>query len=185
MTEKQIYKNGTILRKISPSFLWVKRISYFLLAVLSLVSISCERKNLPDAQPFDDHLSKFEANGAQILSMLERCTANLPSEEGQLPQVSGLRYTVHLRSDTVSDVVVLEEASGEWVPLDPAGYYTIASSDYYARGGFYETLKDCKQLIYSTGLVRDALSDYMETNLGGVISGNYARPQGRITIVDD
>ena len=85
----------------------------------------------------------------------------------------------------MSDVVVLEEASGEWVPLDPAGYYTIASSDYYARGGFYETLKDCKQLIYSTGLVRDALSDYMETNLGGVISGNYARPQGRITIVDD
>ncbi len=141
--------------------------------------------DVANAQPFDDHLSKFEANGAQILSMLERCTANLPSEEGQLPQVSGLRYTVHLRSDTVSDVVVLEEASGEWVPLDPDGYYTIASSDYYARGGFYETLKDCKQLIYSTGLVRDALSDYMETNLGGIISGNYARPQGRITIVDD
>ncbi|MBO7510706.1 MAG: hypothetical protein J6T35_05925 [Bacteroidales bacterium] len=29
----------------------MKRISYFLLAVLSLVSISCERKNLPDARP--------------------------------------------------------------------------------------------------------------------------------------
>lgn len=31
--------------------MWVKRISYFLFAVLSLVSISCERKNLPDARP--------------------------------------------------------------------------------------------------------------------------------------
>ncbi len=141
--------------------------------------------DIVNAQPFDDHLSKFEATGAQILSMLERCTSNLPSEEGQFPQVSGLRYTVHQRSDTVSDVAVLEESSGKWIPLDPTRYYTIASSDYYARGGFYDTLKDCKQLIYSTGLVRDALSDFMETNLGGVIPAIYAQPQGRITVVDD
>ena len=141
--------------------------------------------DIVNAQPFDDHLSKFEATGAQILSMLERCTAKLPSEEGQFPQVSGLRYTVHQQSDTVSDVAVLDDASGNWIPLDPAGRYTIASSDYYARGGFYDTLKDCKQLFYSTGLVRDALSDFMEITLGGVIPDIYAGPQGRITVVDD
>ena len=141
--------------------------------------------DIVNAQPFDDHLSKFEATGAQILSMLERCTAKLPSEEGQFPQVSGLRYTVHQQSDTVSDVAVLDDASGNWIPLDPAGRYTIASSDYYARGGFYDTLKDCKQLFYSTGLVRDALSDFMEKTLGGVIPAIYAEPQGRITVVDD
>ena len=141
--------------------------------------------DITNAQPFDDHLSKFEVTGAQILSMLERCTSNLPAEEGQFPQVSGLRYTIHQQSDTVSDVAVFEEASGNWIPLDPASYYTIASSDYYARGGFYETLKDGKQLIYSTGLVRDALSDYMEKNLGGVIPAIYAQPQGRITVLDD
>ena len=141
--------------------------------------------DVANAQPFDDHLSKFEATGAQILAMLERCTSNLPSEEGQFPQVSGLRYTVHQKSDTVSDVAVLDEASGNWIPLDLAGRYTIASSDYYARGGFYDTLKDCKQLFYSTGLVRDALADYMETTLGGNIPDYYAQPQGRITIIDD
>ena len=141
--------------------------------------------DITNAQPFDDHLSKFEVTGAQILSMLERCTSNLPAEEGQFPQVSGLRYTIHQQSDTVSDVAVFEEASGNWIPLDPASYYTIASSDYYARGGFYETLKDGKQLIYSTGLVRDALSDYMEKTLGGVIPAIYAQPQGRITVLDD
>lgn len=141
--------------------------------------------DIANAQPFDDHLSKFEATGAQILSMLERCTSNLPSEEGQFPQVSGLRYTIHQQSDTVTDVAVLDEASGNWIPLDPAGYYTIASSDYYARGGFYDTLKDAKQLIYSTGLVRDALADYMEKTLGGVIPAIYAQPQGRIIVLDD
>ncbi len=141
--------------------------------------------DIVNAQPFDDHLSKFESTGAQILSMLERCTANLPSEEGHFPQVSGLRYTVHQQSDTVSDVAVLDDASGNWIPLDPAGRYTIASSDYYARGGFYDTLKDCKQLFYSTNLVRDALSDYMETVLGGTVPAIYAQPQGRITIIDD
>ena len=141
--------------------------------------------DVANAQPFDDHLSKFEATGAQILSMLERCTSNLPSEEGQFPQVSGLRYTVHQVSDTVSDVAVLDEGSGNWIPLDPDGHYTIASSDYYARGGFYDTLKDCKQLFYSTGLVRDALANYLETTLGGVIPDIYAQPQGRITIIND
>ena len=141
--------------------------------------------DVANAQPFDDHLSKFEATGAQILAMLERCTSNLPAEEGQFPQVSGLRYTIHQQSDTVSDVAVLEEASGNWIPLDPAGRYTIASSDYYARGGFYDTLKDTKQLFYSTGLVRDALAYYLETTLGGVVPAIYAQPQGRITVLDD
>ena len=141
--------------------------------------------DVANAQPFDDHLSKFEATGAQILSMLERCTSSLPSEEGQFPQVSGLRYTIHQQSDTVSDVAVLDEDSGNWIPLDPDGRYTIASSDYYARGGFYDTLKDCKQLFYSTGLVRDALADYLEKTLGGTVPAIYAEPQGRITIIDD
>ena len=141
--------------------------------------------DVANAQPFDDHLSKFEATGAQIQAMLERCTSNLPSEEGQFPQVSGLRYTVHQQSDTVTDVAVLDEASGNWIPLDPASRYTIASSDYYARGGFYDTLKDCKQLFYSTNLVRDALADYLETVLGGTVPAIYAEPQGRITVIDD
>ena len=141
--------------------------------------------DVANAQPFDDHLSLFEATGAQILSMLVRCTSKLPEEEGQFPQVSGLRYTIHQQNDTVSDVAVLDEASGNWIPLDPAAHYTIASSDYYARGGFYDTLKDCKQLFYSTGLVRDALADYLEKTLGGTVPIRYAQPQGRITIVND
>jgi len=146
--------------------------------------------DIVNAQPFDDHLSKFEATGAQILSMLEQCT-NIKDKDGndaydgQFPQVSGLRYTIHQRSHTVSDVAVLDDASGNWISIDPAGRYTIASSDYYARGGFYDTLKDCKQLFYSTGLVRDALSDFMEKTLGGVVPAIYAGPQERITVVDD
>ena len=141
--------------------------------------------DVANAQPFDDHLSKFEATGADILSMLVRCTSALPSEEGQFPQVSGLRYTIHQQSDTVSDVAVLDEDSGNWIPLDPDGRYTIASSDYYARGGFYDTLKDSKELFYSTGLVRDALADYLEKNLSGKVPTIYAQPQGRITVVND
>lgn len=138
-----------------------------------------------NAQPFDDHLAVFEASGADIFSMLARCTSALPAEEGQFPQVSGLKYTIHQQSDTVSDVAVLDEDSGNWIPLDPAGRYTIASSDYYARGGFYDTLKDSKQLVYSAELVRDALADYLETNLSGTVPSIYAQPQGRITVVDD
>ena len=141
--------------------------------------------DVTNAQPYDDHLAKFEASGADILSMLKLCTAALPAEDGQFPQVSGLRFTIHQQSDTVSDVAVFDEGSGNWIPIDPAGRYTIASSDYYARGGFYDTLKDSKQLAYSTGLVRDALADFLEITLGGTVPAIYAEPQGRITIVND
>ena len=97
----------------------------------------------------------------------------------------GFRNGISAGTITYGDVAVLDEDSGKWIPLDPDGRYTIASSDYYARGGFYDTLKDCKQLFYSTGLVRDALADYLETTLGGTVPAIYAEPQGRITIIDD
>jgi 2',3'-cyclic-nucleotide 2'-phosphodiesterase (5'-nucleotidase family) len=139
--------------------------------------------DLINVMPFDNHMAKIAATGAQIVAMLERCTAALPEEDGQFPQVSGLRYTVHQKSHTVSDVQVL--AGDTWQPLDPGRTYTIATTDYYRGGGFYDTLKDCTLVSLDTLLYRDAMADYLQTTLGGTVPAAYATSQGRITVVDD
>lgn len=138
-----------------------------------------------NALPFDNHMAKIEATGADILAMLKRCTANLPETDGQFPQVSGLRYTIHQKSHTISDVSFFDSATSAWQPLDLQRRYTVAFSDYYLGGGFYGTLKGCRQITLTTMFTRDALADYLANALGGSIPARYAHPQGRITIIDD
>ncbi len=135
--------------------------------------------------PFDNHMCKIEATGSEIVAMLEKCIAALPEEDGSFPQVSGLRFTVHSVSHTVSDVLVLDAATGNYLPIDLARKYTICTTDYYNSSGFYGMLKECKLLKATTVLCRDALSDYIEKTLGGTLGSAYTSPQGRITMVND
>ncbi len=135
--------------------------------------------------PFDNYMMMIEATGAEILTVLERCTAALPAEEGQFPQVSGLRYTIHQQSHTVSDVSVLDKETSTWLPIDTKRLYTIAVPDYYKGGAFFDLLKDCRLLSFLPTLTRDILAIFMEGSLGGIIPDIYAQPQGRIIIEDN
>lgn len=135
--------------------------------------------------PFDNHMCKIEATGRDIVKMLEKCTATVPEEDGSFPQVSGLRFTLHSISHQVSDVMVLDAATGEYQPIDLERKYTISTTDYYNTSGFYGVLKDCKLLKATTVLSRDALSDYIENVLKGAPGNTYFQPQGRIKIVND
>lgn len=60
--------------------------------------------------PFDNYILQIEATGAQILEVLRLCTASLPGEDGDFPQVSGLRYTVNVSDHSVTNVEVPETA---------------------------------------------------------------------------
>ena len=135
--------------------------------------------------PFDNHMSKIEATGSEIVTMLDKCIALVPEEDGSFPQVSGMRFTIHSASHTVSDVMVQDAATGEYIPIDLNQKYTISTTDYYKSGGFYGILKDCTVLKATTLLARDAFSDYLEKNLSGKTGTTYTQPQGRITIVTD
>lgn len=61
----------------------------------------------------------------------------------------------------------------------------VATTDYYSGGGFYDKLKNCRLVTNATFVDRDALADYLEKTLSGIVPAEYAAPQGRITIVDD
>ena len=133
--------------------------------------------------PYDQQVNLIEATGAQILQALRLSTALTPLPDGNFPQCSGLKYTIHTASHRISDVLV--EQAGGYVPIDTAKTYTVALTSYYRGGGFGNALKLCRVRKASSALSRDVITQYLEDNLGGRIPPVYARPQGRITIVDD
>lgn len=138
-----------------------------------------------DMIPFDNHVVKIEATGAQIMNMLQQCTANLPNEDGEFPQVSGMRFTVRVSDHSITNAEVLQ-ANGSYAPLDPAAIYTIGTADYCAyNGGLHGTLADCNVLEVYPIICYESLVTYINEVYGGIVPAQYAASQGRITVDND
>jgi len=135
-------------------------------------------------QPNDNNVNLIEITGAEILAMLTKCTAKCPQLDGSFPQVSGMKFTIHTASHTVSDVVVLNSQTNSYDPIVSDKKYTIAVTDYHKTGGFYRTMENCLILTTSTVLSRDIVADYLTNTLGGKVSDTY-RTLDRITIIND
>lgn len=132
--------------------------------------------------PYENSMSVISVTGQQLLDLLTKCTQNTPKNDEQFPQVSGLRFTVHTATHTVTDVEVYDKASDGFIPINLQRTYTVAISSYYKGGGFYNLLKDCPVVRTTTLMVRDVVINYMSHTLGGSLGETYRRPQGRITI---
>lgn len=140
--------------------------------------------HIVSVQPFDNHMCLIQATGEQIIGMLRKCTEKCPKADGSFPHVSGMRYTIHTATHEVTDVMVLDKAKGDYLPLQMDKTYTLGVNDYYSTGGFYSTLKNCTLLKSSTLLSRDIVADYMEKTLNGEVGEKYRNEEGRITIVE-
>ena len=135
--------------------------------------------------PYDNTLRRISVTATQLKEMLTRCTALVPVLDGNFPQCSGLRFTVHAKSHTVSDIEILND-DGSYQPIDMQRTYSVALTDYnHEGGGFFECFKKCPVLQESTLRYYEALSDYLRKVLGGNTGTAYAQPQGRIKIVMD
>lgn len=140
--------------------------------------------DITDMLPYDNHLWVVEASGATITELLRLNSSFIPVEDGSFPQVSGIRFTIHVADKTVSDVEVLNKANGQYEPIDPDKLYTVATIDYCVTGGgFRDILKPCRVIERGDVLYRDIFVQFLENNLGGRISNDYAEPQGRIKII--
>ena len=135
--------------------------------------------------PYDNTLRRIMVTAEQLKTMLTRCTALVPVLDGNFPQCSGLRFTIHSKSHTVSDIEILQE-DGSYAPIDMQRSYSVALTSYnHDAGGFFDCFKTCVVLQESTLRYYEALSDYLRNVLGGSTSEAYAQPQGRIKIVED
>lgn len=160
---------------------------------IALVNGGCVRKgqfagdwtygDIAAMLPYDNHLWTVEVTGATIIDLLQQNTVLLPKEDGSFPQVSGLRFTIHVSDRTVSEVEILNRQTGAYEPVDPAKTYTVSTLDYCVTGGgFRDVLKRCHVIHRGDMLYRDALVQYLEKDLGGQVSNDYLEPRGRIRI---
>ena len=135
--------------------------------------------------PYDNILRRVAVSGKLLKEMLTRCTALVPVLDGNFPQCSGLRFTIHCKSHRVSDIEVLQE-NGKYAPLDENHTYSVTMTNYtHEGGGFFDMFKKCPVLQESTIRYHEAMIDYLTKVLGGNTGKAYAQPQGRIKIVND
>ena len=148
--------------------------------------------------PFQNQGAVIRATGQQILDALEWGARVVPDEHGGFLQVSGLSYEIDVsvpsgcRKDENGMMAGIEgerrvsHVTVNGQPIDPAGTYTVASTDYYIldNGDGFTAFQGAEVLQSQFKLDSQLLIDYIVDDLGGVIGEEYADPygQGRIVI---
>ncbi len=149
--------------------------------------------------PFGNVVATLTVTGAELLEALEAATHSTPSAIGAFPQVAGIEFTIntsvpyeqgeqypdstYFKPAKPGSRVTIATVGGQ--PFDPAAEYVIATNDFTAAGGdtYYAFRYAYKTTGYATGVaLEDALVQYVQTVLGGVVGAQYAEPAGRITI---
>ena len=135
--------------------------------------------------PYDNTVRRILVSGEQLQGLLTVCSTKTPVLDGDFLQCSGMRYTIHSKSHTISDIEILQE-DGTYAPLDLKRNYTAALTNYnHEDGGLHSYLKKCPMLNESSKRQHEILTDYLGTVLGGTTGEAYRQPQGRIKIVED
>ena len=156
-------------------------------------------KDMKTVFPYGNEVATLTITGAELLEALEAATFSTPDAIGAFPQVAGIEFTLdtsvayengeqyanstYYAPAKPGSRVTIATVGGEAWAADAE--YTIATNDFTAAGGdtYYVFAYPFTQTGYKTGVaLEDALVNYTQTVLGGVIGEQYAAPAGRITI---
>ena len=148
--------------------------------------------------PYGNMMCLIEITGQQLKDALEMASKNAPEESGGFLQVSGVTYTIDTSIPTsvkldekgnflgVSEAYRVTDVMVNGEPLDLNRTYTVSSHNYMLKsaGDGMTMFAGAKILKDEVMVDVDALSDYINTYLGGNVGAEYANPlgQGRITI---
>jgi 5'-nucleotidase len=105
--------------------------------------------NVIEVVPFGNMLWRLEVTGAEVKNMLEdgmQAVYGPGGSTGPYPYAGGLRWDVNAaqaQGKRVSNVEVLDQASGNWLPLDASRSYRLFVLSFNATGGDgYKTLAE-------------------------------------------
>ncbi|MGE8687362.1 MAG: bifunctional metallophosphatase/5'-nucleotidase [Achromobacter sp.] len=105
--------------------------------------------NVIEVVPFGNMLWRLEVTGAEVKNMLEdgmQAVYGPGGSTGPYPYAGGLRWDVNAaqpQGNRVSGIEVLDQASGNWLPLDANRSYRLFVLSFNATGGDgYKTLAD-------------------------------------------
>ena len=91
------------------------------------------RKDILTELPFGNVAVLAEVTGADLLAALENGVSQVEDKAGRFPQVSGMSFVFDAAQARRARAIV--EATVDGAPLDPAGTYRLATSDYLLGGG--------------------------------------------------
>ena len=152
--------------------------------------------------PFGNLLCSGTITGQQLLDALESCYSVLPNESGDFAHISGMRLKIDTSVKAelviedgifvevaegsprrVSDLEILNRATGQYEPVDPSRTYTIAGNNYMLRdmgndGAFRYT--QCDPDLGVTDA--EVTVQYFRDKLQGAMPERYTAPEGRISI---
>lgn len=154
--------------------------------------------------PFNNQVVTAEITGQILLDMLETGMMNYPNEDGSFPHASGVTFSVNSNIDSsvkldengfftsvdgdyrVYNVKILDNTTGEYLPLELDGKYIISGFNYFILdyGGGMSMFKDARIIDAEGVLDVEVLERYIVDYLDGVIGNEYSTPQGRITFTD-
>ena len=133
--------------------------------------------------PYDNYVSVVEITGQELVDVLKACTQFLPALNGDFPQVSGMKFTVNVPDNSISELVVLNKVTNEYEPVDLNKTYRLATIDYCITGGGLQgKLKKNKIITPNIVVYNECLIQYVTDKLNGHITKEYEKPQGRIII---
>ncbi len=161
--------------------------------------------NLAEVLPYPNKVAVVYMTGAQLLEALEAASQGLPYSEdtaaacASFMQVSGMKYTV----DTTKDYDRGEEYKAPWFKaaslgrvtitevggeaFDESATYAVITSNANFNGMdssyvFKAAAEANEKSSITTAVVRDVVWMYLKDKLAGTVGGDYATPQGRITV---
>lgn len=154
-------------------------------------------KDVNTVLPFGNTVAVIYVTGAELLEALEASTYSTPGAVGGFPQVAGMKFTIDIgqpyaQGEQYPDStyygpvaiqrVTIDEVGGK--EFDPDATYAVISNNFCAAGGdTYYAFKAASEQFDTSIPLDEALMNYIEEELGGVIGEQYAEPQGRIAQV--
>ena len=154
-----------------------------------------------NVMPFGDMVYTATITGQQLLDAMEFSVSHLPKESGEFMQVSGMRFEVdpsipspvvldenndlysHVGEGPrrVSNLQILDSASGEYRSVDLSRKYTLASIDYILlEMGGSGILRYTEPIDKYWGMCIECISAYISDTLNGHIDSKYASTEGRM-----
>lgn len=138
------------------------------------------------AFPFINTLSVASVPGSILLNSIEKNTAFTPSAEGGFPQVSGIDYTINTAKQYVEgeiNRVTINSINGKL--FNPDEVYVVATTDFITTGG--DKYADFTKCVSENTEVRltTLIGTFVSEGLNGVVDERYAKPAGRIHIIDE
>lgn len=108
--------------------------------------------------PFDNSVQMFDMTGAELMEVLNYAVT-IPNGKGAFLQVSGIRFTLNYKTQTVEDITLTDGQA-----LKEDSIYRIATNSFMKQGGDgYTMLIEKEANFYETSLFqRDMVISYLE-----------------------